>query len=221
MPERDLRRDQYLDGLVWVEFERVSCHLSLLCWEMEEEMLSLSWEIRGLVGSVCRRLSRSRMRGGASGGRLGVWCLRKPAGMLCLEAIERVWRKERSPEEQEVGGGREEKSLSVSSRKLCQLARLKLMKVLILRGRLISVGGREMRIGRWSERRVVMVCQEREVARWAEQRERSGEEGCPNDGSRVGESSLRRQRLLLLRASTTASPRVAAVMSRVMEYQAG
>ena len=76
-------------------------------------------------------------------------------------------------------------------------------------------------MGRWSELRVVMVCQVREGARWAEQRDRSGEEGCPKEGSLVGESSLRRQRLLLFRASTTASPRLAAVWSSVRECQAG
>ena len=81
--------------------------------------------------------------------------------------------------------------------------------------------GKEIRMGRWSELRVVMVCQEREGARWAEQRERSGEEGWPKEGTWVGESSMRRQRLLLFKASTTASPRLAAVLSRVRECQAG
>ena len=40
-------------------------------------------------------------------------------------------------------------------------------------------------------------------------------------GSLVGESSLRRQRLLSLRASSTASPRFRAAWSRVIEFQAG
>jgi len=84
----------------------------------------------------------------------------------------------------------------------------------------VSVG-MEIRMGRWSELRVVMVCQEREGARWAEQRERSGEEGWPKEGTRVGESSLRRQRSLPFKASTSASPRLAAVLSRVRECQAG
>jgi len=34
-------------------------------------------------------------------------------------------------------------------------------------------------IGRWSECREVVTCQEKEDARWAEQRERSGEEELP------------------------------------------
>jgi hypothetical protein len=33
-----------------------------------------------------------------------------------LEAVRSVWRKESSPVEQEVGGGKEEKSRSVSSK---------------------------------------------------------------------------------------------------------
>lgn len=65
------------------------------------------------------------------------------------------------------------------------------------------------------------MCQEKSRARWAEQRERSGEVGWPLEGSRVGESSLRRHRLLSLRASSKASPRFIAVWSRVMEFQAG
>ena len=33
----------------------------------------------------------------------------------------------------------------------------------------MSLAGKEVRIGRWSERREVMVCQFRTVERWAEQ----------------------------------------------------
>jgi len=65
------------------------------------------------------------------------------------------------------------------------------------------------------------VCQERDVDRWAEQRVRSGEVGCPKEGSLVGVSWLRRQRGLALMASATASPRAAAVRSPVRENQAG
>ena len=65
------------------------------------------------------------------------------------------------------------------------------------------------------------MCQEKSRARWAEHRERSGDVGWPFGGRRVGESSLRRQRLLSLRASSRASPRFMADWSRVMEFQAG
>ena len=48
-----------------------------------------------------------------------------------------------------------------------------------------------MRIGRWSELRVVEVDQEKEGERWAEEMETSGEEEGPEEGRRVGESELR------------------------------
>ena len=75
LPERDLRRDQYLEGLEESEEERVSCHFCLLCRVMDWEISSLSRWILGLEGSCCRRWSRCRIRGVASGGRLGVWDL--------------------------------------------------------------------------------------------------------------------------------------------------
>ena len=54
-----------------------------------------------------------------------------------------------------------------------------------------------------------------------EQTVRLGEVGEPWDGRWVGVSSLRMQRLLLLMASAEASPRDAAAMLEVEEYQAG
>ena len=86
----------------------------------------------------------------------------------------------------------------------------------------MSLAGKEVRIRRWSEQKEVMVCQFRAVERWAEQSVRLGEVGEPWDGRRVGVSSLRMQRLLLLMASARASPwDAAAAMSEVEEYQAG
>ena len=42
LPERDLRRDQNLVGLVlWSDFERISCHFLLECWFTIEEIWSL------------------------------------------------------------------------------------------------------------------------------------------------------------------------------------
>jgi len=72
LPERDLGWDQYLEGLEESVEERVSCHFCLLCRVMDWEISSLSRWIFRLVGSSCRRLSRCRMRGRASRGRLGV-----------------------------------------------------------------------------------------------------------------------------------------------------
>ena len=40
----------------------------------------------------------------------------------------------------------------------------------------LSGSGKEIRMGRWSELRVVKVCQLRIVERWAEQMDRSGED---------------------------------------------
>ena len=45
--------------------------------------------------------------------------------MECLEAVVRIFLKDNSPWEEEEGGGREEKSRSVSSKYFSQLARLK------------------------------------------------------------------------------------------------
>lgn len=99
--------------------------------------------------------------------------------MECLDAVRRTRRKFASSEEQDVGLGREEKSLSVSSVKESQSARLKLRKVLSRLGCLVSLSGAEMRMGRWSDWRVVRVCQESAMARWAEQMDRSGDVGWP------------------------------------------
>ena len=79
--------------------------------------------------------------------------------------------------------------------------------------------GKEIRMGRWSERRVVRVAQERSIAMLAWQMDRSGDEGWPCEGRRVGESSLRRHSPLPFRASAIASPRFKADWSRVMEFQ--
>ena len=65
----------------------------------------------------------------------------------------------------------------------------------------MSLAGKEVRIGRWSEQREVTVSQFRTVERWAEQSVRSGEVREPWDGRQVGVSLLRKQRLLLLMAS--------------------
>ena len=42
LPERDLSRDQNLEGFVlWSDLERVSCHFLLECWFTIEEIWSL------------------------------------------------------------------------------------------------------------------------------------------------------------------------------------
>ena len=75
-------------------------------------------------------------------------------------------------------------------------------------------------MGTWSELRVVTVCHVWARARWAETRERSGEVSGPFEGRLVGDSSLRRQRLESLMASTNAAPRADPELSEVEEYQA-
>ena len=76
-------------------------------------------------------------------------------------------------------------------------------------------------MGRWSELRVVKVCQLRIVERWAEQMDKSGEDLGPLVGSLVGEFSLRILNWLPLRASRRASPRFLEDWQVVEEYQAG
>ena len=58
-------------------------------------------------------------------------------------------------------------------------------------------------------------------AKWELQRVRSGEEGFPDFGRRVGRSVLRRERLLSSMDSAKAEPLPAAAESRVVECQAG
>ena len=58
-------------------------------------------------------------------------------------------------------------------------------------------------------------------AKWPLMRVRSGDEGVPFGGSRVGDSSLRRQRGLLSVASAMFTPLTRARSSRDTENQAG
>ena len=63
MPERDLRRDQNLEGFVlWSDLERVSCHFLLGCWLTIEEIWLLRIWIWGSWGLVSRRESRCWIR---------------------------------------------------------------------------------------------------------------------------------------------------------------
>ena len=66
-----------------------------------------------------------------------------------------------------------------------QLAFLKLVKDRLAGGLGAVACGRLMRMGRWSDERAWIVDQETEVARLGEQREMSGEEACPEVGTRV------------------------------------
>jgi len=76
-------------------------------------------------------------------------------------------------------------------------------------------------MGRWSEFRVARVVHSRSDTIVLVAMERSGEVGCPEEGSRVGESPLRRTREAAVRASKMSHPRVAARESLVCEYHAG
>ena len=69
--------------------------------------------------------------------------------------------------------------------------------------------------------RVVRVLHSRSVAIAGVDMERSGEEGLPEEGSRVGESELRRTRSDEVKESRMSRPRAAARESLVCEYHAG
>ena len=64
-----------------------------------------------------------------------------------------------------------------------------------------------MRIGRWSEPRVVFVCQFEEVIREADANETSGEVGEALLGSRVGVSQLRMPKLVPLIVFSMLAPK--------------
>ena len=70
-----------------------------------------------------------------------------------------------------------------------------------------------MRMGRWSELRLVAGCHKAVSTRWALQKDRSGEDGEPEDGRRVGDSVLRRQRVPPSDAEATSSPLARALSS--------
>ena len=68
--------------------------------------------------------------------------------------------------------------------------------------------------------RRVVGCHMAERAKWALQKERSGDDGVPLVGSRVGEFVFRRQRELLSVASMTSSPLARALSSEKDECHA-
>ena len=76
-------------------------------------------------------------------------------------------------------------------------------------------------MGRWSELRVVAVVQLKSMAISGVAMVRSGEEGVPWEGSRVGLSVLRITRSELLMVSRMSSPRASARLSLVCENHAG
>ena len=78
-----------------------------------------------------------------------------------------------------------------------------------------------MKMGRWSEFRVVIVDHSRSVTISGVTIERSGDEGFPEEGSLVGESELSSTRLDAVRESRMVCPRAAARVSLVCENQAG
>ena len=127
-----------------------------------------------------------------------------PWGMWCLAAERRVRRNRGSPVLQEEGNCIRANASSVSRVNDSQSAFRKLVKV--KRG---GMGGLEskgppryMRIGRWSELRVVWVLHSRSVAIWGVAMERSGEVGLPWEGSRVGVSEFSRTRSEEVRQSS-------------------
>ena len=82
------------------------------------------------------------------------------------------------------------------------------------------LGGWTM-IRRWSELRVVRVRHSESKAMWEVVIVMSGEVGSPREGTRVGESMLRRMRLVFVRDSVIRVPLASAGVLVVWEYQAG
>ena len=76
-------------------------------------------------------------------------------------------------------------------------------------------------IGRWSELRVVRVHHSESKALWEVPIVMSGEVGSAREGMRVGDSILRRMRLVSVRDSVIRVPIVSASVVVVWEYQAG
>ena len=114
---------------------------------------------------------------------------------MCLrEASRRIRRKTPSPVLQEDGASSKVKASSVSWRKASQRAFLKFVKVRCGgSGKSIeNVLPSWIRMGRWSEFRVVMVRHSESMAMWGVAIVMSGEEGLPLVGSRVGESVFNR-----------------------------
>ena len=143
--------------------------------------------------------------------------------MKCLAAVRRIRRNWDSPVLQEDGCSRRAKPSSVSRVYESQSAFLMLRYE--VRG---AMGGLEesdpsrcRRMGRWSELRVVRVVHSRSVAIAGVEMDKSGEEGLPEEGSRVGESELSRTRSEEVKESRMSRPRAAARESLVCEYHAG
>ena len=77
------------------------------------------------------------------------------------------------------------------------------------------------RMGRWSELSVVRVLHSSSVAIAGVDMDRSGEDGLPKEGSRVGESELSMTRSEEVKESRMSCPRAAARRSQVCVYHAG
>jgi hypothetical protein len=102
-------------------------------------------------------------------------------GILCLAALVKNSLNLLTPDEHFVGLGSFSRRDSNSDCSRPNLARLRLMKVLAVRG-----GGwssmNVMQIGRWSELRDTLVSHTTEKAKWAEIMEMSGDEVVPLEG---------------------------------------
>ena len=94
------------------------------------------------------------------------------------------------------------------------------MKVFLGVGKVGVRASREMAMGKWSEEREVMVDHLASRTRWSRTIVRSGEDGLPPDGSREGESSLMRQKVLSRIWSWKAAPLDAAPEEEVPENHA-
>ena len=193
LPESVLMSDQKCVVLSLCEHDStVSIHVFLFVLDMSLEICRSSVCMLGWVGWEDRRASRSSISRLVESGRLGMKFGMCPLGMWCLAADWRIRRNWTSPELQEEGSSRRANLSSVSRVYEVQSAFLRFVKVLWGGSRQLveKEPPRWIRMGRWSELRVVRGVQVKSSAMWGVAMERSGEEGLPRGGSLVGWSRL-------------------------------
>ena len=170
----------------------------------------------GEVGSLDLRSSRALILSNISAETGSVLVRRRPEG-ICRDAAFRIMVRKIFYPFWQFDGSR--LLLSLSSISLIYQPQFSFFKLKLVRwgkGLIIWSIGKLMRIGRWSEPRLVFVCQLVEVIREADADETSGEDGLALPGSLVGESQLR---IPKLEPDTTFYNRVPLV-SVELEYDA-
>ena len=185
---------------LWSNVSTYCLHDRCLCFRVSLVSSSFICCSLGEVGSCKRRSSLAFIRFwiSAGTGSLPRWCL--PEGMWSDAAFRMMALKSFSPFSQSVG---RRLLPSLSSISLVYSSQFAFLRLWLVR---CGIGFVEdsicilMRIGRWSEPSVVLVCQLEEVMREADANETSGEEGKALLGSLVVESQLRIPKFALLTA---------------------